>query len=157
MAAAQRTGRSLRRWRGLVVCLRRKKAVGYAALRPRQGKACGRLKRCTKNPHASGSLLANSVWLRARLGSGRLRCATPTAGKGKKDIFRPAEGQCSRAAEPVKAPLAALGARRGLDGTCRAPPSVYHLAGKCRGFGWRRICLFVPSSPSCGNIYPHLL
>lgn len=62
------------------------------------------------------------------------RSASPTAGTRKPlyaylcsylCIFRPGEIECSRAAEPVKAPLALLGACSGLDGTCRAPARFY--------------------------------
>jgi hypothetical protein len=46
---------------------------------------------------------------------------------------RPGEGKRSRAAEPVKAPLAVLSACGGLDRTCRASHRGDHLAGNTRG------------------------
>jgi hypothetical protein len=56
-----------------------------------RGKADGGSRRGAKNPHASGSLLANHMCWYASMGSGRLRCASPTAGKA--DRFRPADAR----------------------------------------------------------------
>ena len=56
-----------------------------------RGKACGRPGRGAKNPHASGSLLANHRGWCASMGRGRLHCAAPTAGEAGR--FRPVEAR----------------------------------------------------------------
>ena len=60
------------------------------------GRADGRLRRDAKNARKGRSLRANHLCWCARVGSGRLRCASPTAWS----IFQPEECECSRGAEP---------------------------------------------------------